>query len=683
MQTALHYPHRRNFIDQHLNGSTHIKNLQKHRGLPAAGAPSRGSGQPSQNRGQGHGPSDQDPATAGEPSSGIDLAAEECPGIPCQGYLVKPGLTDAKLTPLIDAFELWASFTDLKNFQYLNQDADVNYKYSLDLNTGVYTIRHHSCEAAAGQVLQENLPALCWRCADLGNNRMILRSVQKFYFKHTAARLLSALFFDPDFHEALVAEVKQSPMYEVKQALLDELLGFSAVGLQGYVRAQFMSLAPSRWSKPLKDFVAAVVQPCLKIQACSWNGKVADPACSVRILAQKLHSGALSTVQDVNLKLACHVASGALSQHPLVQGILVAAIEQSRRATRGVHSMKGHRLSDLELSMIAEAGVTLSMAASNLQLAHHFGISFAVPRLPLQNLHAFNLPEAFLSITSKETLLQNTLLIRNQVTPPRQDTQPSHAQRRNLVLAFDKTYLLKSPDVLVLRVGRCYVGTAFDLKSLDSTAESQATGKGYLLLQTAAAADNEDQDDKEASSASSTQTPSCDASSLDYAVEVLECLVWHPQVKSLPRFSLSSIPLSQECSGEDMLRLVGLALAGCPAVKCVVFDNASNHNLVKSMLLGQSTGLSAASLRSMPFWGELSYEQLPQTCLPRFPFRKPVLHGEAILGLNGPAHIQKNFCGQCRSPARTITFGRFFCDFAATLDLCMPPGPYQGRASIL
>ena len=61
-------------------------------------------------------------------------------------------------------------------------------------------------------------------------------------------------------------------------------------------------------------------------------------------------------------------ASGALSQHPLVQGILVAAIEQSERAKRGVQSVRGHRLSDLELSMMAEAGVTLAMPANNQHL---------------------------------------------------------------------------------------------------------------------------------------------------------------------------------------------------------------------------------------------------------------------------------------------------------------------------
>ena len=107
-----------------------------------------------------------------------------------------------------------------------------------------------------------------------------------------------------------------------------------------------------------------------------------DPTCSVRVLADKMRSGTLSTVSEVNLKLACHVASGALSHHPMVQGILVATIEQARRASRGSSNMRNPRLSDLELSMMSEAGVAMSLAASNLQLIREFGLAMSVPKLP-------------------------------------------------------------------------------------------------------------------------------------------------------------------------------------------------------------------------------------------------------------------------------------------------------------
>ena len=46
--------------------------------------------------------------------------------------------------------------------------------------------------------------------------------------------------------------------------------------------------------------------------------------------------------------------------------------------------------------MMAEAGVSLSMAANNMALVREFGLQFAVPRLPLANLHSFNIPEPYL-----------------------------------------------------------------------------------------------------------------------------------------------------------------------------------------------------------------------------------------------------------------------------------------------
>ena len=47
--------------------------------------------------------------------------------------------------------------------------------------------------------------------------------------------------------------------------------------------------------------------------------------------------------------------------------------------------------------------------------------------------------------------------------------------------------------------------------------------------------------------------------------------------------------------------------------------------------------------------------------------------------LNGPAHVAKNVVGALRSAARTVHFGKFWCDAASTLDTGMPPGAFQGH----
>ena len=96
-----------------------------------------------------------------------------------------------------------------------------------------------------------------WKCAGLGDSKAIIRAVQKFYIKHAAARLLAALLFDP--HKTLVEEMKQNVVFERQKFVLDSLLGLDAVTLQNYVRTQFMSIPPSRWIRPFKDFVSGVV----------------------------------------------------------------------------------------------------------------------------------------------------------------------------------------------------------------------------------------------------------------------------------------------------------------------------------------------------------------------------------------------------------------------------------------
>eukprot|EP00435_Cladocopium_sp_Y103_P011562 s3687_g3.t1 len=59
--------------------------------------------------------------------------------------------------------------------------------------------------------------------------------------------------------------------------------------------------------------------------------------------------------------------------------------------------MKGLKLSPepLEMAAMAESGVAMSLAAGNMVLVRSFGLSFAVPKLPLSNLRGKNLLEAF------------------------------------------------------------------------------------------------------------------------------------------------------------------------------------------------------------------------------------------------------------------------------------------------
>ena len=202
--------------------------------------------------------------------------------------------------------------------------------------------------------------------------------------------LLAARLFQPDQVHGLMEEFRSSALCKFgHHEQIHAVCEADVSNLQRYVRTQFLCIPKNKWPKPLQFFIETAVMPCLQVPAGLWNAQIVVNAGTI---AEKLKSRQLSSLEDVNLKLACHVASGTLDQHPVIQGILVAAVEQAQRAKRGTSGMKHLCCSEVELELMAEAGTSLALAANNLALVREFGLAFAVPKLPLANLHGQNLP---------------------------------------------------------------------------------------------------------------------------------------------------------------------------------------------------------------------------------------------------------------------------------------------------
>ena len=340
---------------------------------------------------------------------------------------------------------------------------------------------------------------------------------------------------------------------------------------------------------------------------------------------------AIPCVQELNLKLACKVASGCLDRHPILHGVLVSSVEKACRTDRGIGTMKGLRLSPLELSKVSEAGIALSLAANNKELLHTFGMNWTAPRLPLDNLHSWGLPEPFLALATAGILSTNSKLIEDVLSRPLPvdpSTQVTHHQhQRHLVLALDKTYLLKGIDIVSLRRGKGYVGTGFRPSVLANPDEDHKLEDfGFLPFQRRVQETN-----VEADQAQDDAARCWDAAELAYAREILELLVWNPLLEGLPRLPLCSVPLEYTINAFEMLDIVGRTLAdGGSAVKTIVLDNATSHKLLKAFLFGLRHGMSEEQLSRYPFWRDIQYESFPASTLPRFPFRKPKIHGQTL-----------------------------------------------------
>ncbi|CAE7640327.1 unnamed protein product, partial [Symbiodinium microadriaticum] len=184
---------------------------------------------------------------------------------------------------------------------------------------------------------------------------------------------------------------------------------------------------------------------------------------------------------------------------------------------------------------------------------------------------------------------------------------------------------------------------------------------------------------EQAGQATTVHPMTYDAANLHYAMEMLECLVWDPAVPRIPRYSLCCVPMGYKCSGRDMLEIIGRIMESAGSrIRTLVMDNHSTHGLLKSFLKGFPENLTAREIAALPFWRHVTFEDLPESPLPRFPYRRPMLRGEALLALNGPKHIVKNLVCGLRSACRTVHVGRYFTDWCGGLDLHLPPGAFQG-----
>lgn len=330
--------------------------------------------------------------------------------------------------------------------------------------------------------------------------------------------------------------------------------------------------------------------------------------------------------------------------------------------------MRGLKLSELELTKMADAGIALSLAAANKQLVKQLGLAHVAPKIPLWNLHMHSLPESFMAVACESVLETNIRLIASQLTPPMPEkikaiasdgsqileaALPDHPaistiNRRTLVLAFDKTYVLQGLDIVQLRCGKGFVGSAFPVDSLlkrnqclQLEAQDAQDQSWFLPMRPPPTAQNPyagwgpepegEEHRHQQAQQEQQQAEAWDTTQVDHASEICEFLCWNPAMQKLPRFSACCVPMSYTCDKYQMLLLCGHVLAKSAAhVRTVVFDNASNHALLKKFFLGQKHHLSEEELRAVPFFRDIEFKSFPQSCLPRFPFRRPMIGQDAL-----------------------------------------------------
>ena len=131
--------------------------------------------------------------------------------------------------------------------------------------------------------------------------------------------------FDTDSEQDLRDEIMRSASWRGgSHEDLAAILTSDIKSLRDFVRTQFKCIPKAAWNPALTDLVARLVEPCLAVKDGCWSGQV---MLNAKTFAKKMTSSSLSTIEDFNLKVASRVASGALNEHPLLQGILTVVLE--------------------------------------------------------------------------------------------------------------------------------------------------------------------------------------------------------------------------------------------------------------------------------------------------------------------------------------------------------------------
>ena len=330
-----------------------------------------------------------------------EICAEHENYVSCVGACTRDE-SGGKLFDLRKEFHLWATHSNLQDHG--------KHSYAQLPNSNDWIIVAESCK---GQVNEAEVPAgsrpVCTCCLDMGRQRSLQRTVQKFWHKYYAALLLSAQLFQGEKNKAAVEdEMRKSAIYKTMPSSIDQLLSYEAVDLQQFVRQSFLS--DSRPSPNLKRFIHGVVKPSVQVTLASVPDRLAEVSAKMEAI---IRGGGACEQDMLDIKTAAACVKGQMSKHPLLQGLIVSCRTFLDKNSRGITTLRGRKSasqSQLERDLVCNAGLQLSILCGNGVLAREFGLAQSSLRVNFNQLAERGLPIPALSPCFPDQLAENWLL---------------------------------------------------------------------------------------------------------------------------------------------------------------------------------------------------------------------------------------------------------------------------------
>ena len=205
--------------------------------------------------------------------------------------------------------------------------------------------------------------------------------------------------------------------YIHRKRVIHKIPDLEVAKLQQFVRGSWVSNGKA--SPAEQRFVQMVVAPAISVNVDSIPDSMSDIVGRLQIL---LNSDKIDDHEIANIRVASASIKGALSQHPIVQGLCLQAYRLVEKKSRGICHMSGRRSTetDVESAMIADAGMQLSMLGGNAKMMQEFGLPASPCRLSLDELEKLSLPSPALAVQFPEVLRNNWVLADQRYRRPPQ-----------------------------------------------------------------------------------------------------------------------------------------------------------------------------------------------------------------------------------------------------------------------
>lgn len=181
---------------------------------------------------------------------------------------------------------------------------------------------------------------VCQNCYDLGSDKRFLNRVTRFVHSMDEALLLEAMTFNPEDVEALKDKLRQSQNYLRKHRVAYETsFDMDLEKLHQHVRCVWMGRQSQKLTPTMDLWMTKHALPALEVEPGTCIEQY-----HVNKLMNYISQSKLTPINRQEIKLVERVITGKISQHPAIQGMLIACMNKLQCEEEGQSTVRSrHR----------------------------------------------------------------------------------------------------------------------------------------------------------------------------------------------------------------------------------------------------------------------------------------------------------------------------------------------------